>query len=466
VSIVPESVQVHSPDQVTDALSVAESAATNPEGRVFSLADVRPVPPFSNTGVQNTQTHTDPEPLEICFTASVDYLAFTCPVGVPVDNALSLLDGPFPLDWIPTERGANGYKKGFAAGDIRVFYDGNDDMGVFVSMKGRGCDQYANNQGWVTEEPWREFVSDILAINCSMTRFDLAYDDVGERVLYMEKVRTSIDEGRVVSKWKDCDPSGKRSLCEKAERKGDVVHFGSILSEVSGCIYDKAKEQIQKGRLLAGAHWIRCELRTKGDRANAMASAFVAEGFPAGVAVLRDYLDFKERSETDSNRSRWATCDWWEKFCSGVEKANLKVEKVLPTVDKVRSWLVKYVAPSLALVVDADDNSSDKMGGLALLASLVADGRKRFRQVHQNMLREYLGCNYASVSDGRYLYEWPDGQWRYKAPPGAVPGFVEQEVGGGVYKTGLPNPVCSRPVPLPPEIPAGSFPIAFAGGAA
>jgi DNA relaxase NicK len=226
----------------------------------------------------------------------------------------------------------------------------------------------------------------------------------------MKDVRAAINEARVVSKWDCADPSGKISLSEEAERKGDVVHFGSMLSEVSGVIYDKAKEQL----LPASAHWIRCELRTKKAKANAMAAAFVAEGFKAGVAVLRSYLDFKERSETDSNRSRWVTCDWWEKFCFGIEKANLKVEHVKRTVDKVRAWLVKQVAPSLALVLLADGGSTEEPGGLL---SLLADGRKRLRQVHENMLLEFRGCRSVEVSDGRRLFEWPDGMWRYGAPP-------------------------------------------------
>ena len=425
--IVPEDSRVESPDALAEGLSSPEAAATAPALRVFKRVDTDPVPPSSNTGAQNTETkETSSLPVEPCFTASVDWLSFTWPITVTLQDALARLDGLEPFDWTPTERGGNGYKQGLVSGHLKVFHDGNPDMGVFVQMTGKACQQFANCQYWTSEEGWRGFIGDILSAGCNVTRLDLAYDDVGERVLYMKEVRAAIDEGRVVSKWKEADPSGKRSLCEKAEIKGDMVHFGSILSEVSGVIYDKAKE-----RLMPGAHWVRCELRTKRDKAMAMASAFVTEGFKAGVAVLRSYLDFKDRSETDSNRSRWATCDWWEKFCSGVEKGTLKVENVARTVDKVRAWLVKQVAPSLALLFEADGGSTEQLSvvldvlskdGLSDsdpggLLSLLADGRKRLRQVHENMLREFRGCRSVEASDGRRLFEWPDGMWRYGAPP-------------------------------------------------
>lgn len=431
MSILPETTSNQSGSSDVDARSLAVGATPGPAARVFTRVDTDPAPspPSSNTGAQNTEDN-DNLPLQAVpsFRASVDYLAFTWPVAVPVAEVISCLDGPEPLDWRPTDRGANGYSQGLACGDIRIFYDGRlnkegeADMGVFVSMKGAGCDQYASACRWTSEDDWRPFVGKLLAANCSITRFDLAYDDLEQHVLYMEKVRTKIDEGCVVSTWKDCDPSGRRSLSEGAERKGDVIHFGSIKSDVSGCMYDKAKEQLARGfQHLAGIHWVRCELRTKQEKATAMASAFVAEGFKAGVAVLRGYLDFKERSETDSNRSRWATCDWWDKFCAGAEKASLKLDEVKRTVDKTLAWLINQAAPSLALVVDAYDTSKDKMGGLALLASLVGEGRKRFRKVHENMLAEFWGCPTVETSDGGRLYQWPDEQWRYVAPPSSVP---------------------------------------------
>ena len=345
-------------------------------------------PPSSNTGARNTGASS--QGVEI----SVDYLSWTYPAMVPLERVLSDLE---PVDgdceWVPTERGAHGYRQGLARGDVRVFHDGNADMGVYVCLKGQGCRQFEAEQHFRDEADWRKFLGVQLAQGAKFTRFDPALDDRDDLfpALTMERVRTAISNGEVVSRFKEADPSGRVVLGGEriGERTGDVVHFGSIMSEVSVCIYDKAKEQL----LSDSIHWVRCELRAKKDRAQALVAAFVEEGAAAVVSVLYGYLDFKEKGE-DSNRSRWRTAYWWEAFLEGCNKARLVVTGVKRTVERMYKWLSDQVAPSLAVLVAAGGGAIDD------LLRLVDDGRSRLRRSHRSMLAAY-GMEAYATAGGR-----------------------------------------------------------------
>lgn len=326
-----------------------------PEGDKLALA-----PPPCNTGVLSTS-------------ATIDYAAGTFPAGVPLRDVLPHFESLHASEWADTERGANGYRRGVARGHIRVFYDGNDNMGVFFELRGQGCDQFEAEQRFHGLEDWQEWQKRMLDLGVTFTRFDVAFDDQGqgaEAVLHMDRVRRAIEQGEVVSLWEYADPSGKVSL-STGDRLSDVVHFGSILSEFSAVFYDKAKEQIQKGRQLpVDWHWIRCEARFKKERAQAMVKRFVSEGVQAVAEVLYRYLDFKVVS-ADKNRTRWKTVGWWSSFLENAKKSTLVVEKVVRTIERTRTWLEDQVAASFAVVVMAAD------GGRGFVKTLFDKGKAR-----------------------------------------------------------------------------------------
>jgi phage replication initiation protein len=297
----------------------------------------------------------------------------TFPVAWTVEECQSFLDGLKPLEWAATECGGMGYRQGVARGHIRLLHDGGENMGPHVSMTGQGCRQFEAEQGFQGEADWRAWVGKALEAGASFTRLDFALDD-RSGLLTMDRVRAAIDDGLVVSRFKFADPSGRRSLSDSVQL-GDVVHFGSIMSEVSVCMYDKALERL----LPASEKWVRCELRAKKKRAQELGRLFFQQGVAAVVRVLYGYLDFKVKG-TDSNRSRWATAAWWSAFLSVAEKLRLAVAGVVRTLDRVRAWVVKQVAPSLAALLLAAGGDVD------CLLSLVNQGRTRLRTSHRIML--------------------------------------------------------------------------------
>ena len=360
----------------------SDAGSAGAEGRapavVGSLGAVAyQTPPSTNRGVSSTSA----------LSALVDYNSFTFPVPVPLPDVLALLE---PCDgegeWVPC-RGGNGYKQGFQRGEIKVLFDGvtrTQDgepvlMGIHVSMKGKGCRQFEEEQRFEDEADWRKFYARLLALGVSFTRIDFALDDRDELIpaLTMERVRSAISGRSIVSLFKK--PARVEDSIDFREgvNRGEVVHFGSIFSEVSVCFYDKAKEQL----LPDACHWVRCELRARDDRAQALVAAFVEEGTAAVASVLYRYLDFKKQG-ADSNKSRWLTASWWAAFLEGIGKAHVVVQGVKKTLKQVKDWLEKQVAPSLALVVMADG------GALDYLASLVVGAKHRVlsSQRHCSML--------------------------------------------------------------------------------
>lgn len=330
-------------------------------------------PPSTNRGAQHTK-------------ASVDWWAGTFPVGMGLNDVLRHFEGRDPhgnkLEWEATERGAMGYRQGLVRGNIKVFYDGNADMGPHVVMSGQGCRQFEDEQGFMDEWDWRNWGAQVLKAGAEVTRFDTAFDDFGSKrdaVLTMDRVRQAVQEQRVVSRFKRAKLAGDVSLDGNGDSLSDVVYFGSIMSEMSVCIYDKAKEQVSQGNAVFGmAHWVRCELRAKKDRANLLFREFVGSGLEAVAAVLYSYLDFKEASSSDSNRWRWETCDWWAQFVGACSKLRLTINRVARTVEQVRHWLTHQVAPSLAMLL--------RVAGPGAIRMLLEDGKERLRPKHRAML--------------------------------------------------------------------------------
>src|SRR5579875_3513764 len=72
--------------------------------------------------------------------------------------------------------------------------------------------------------------------------------------------------------------------------------------------------------------------------------------------------------------------DWWLQFLGAVERVRLTLAPAMRTVETVRSWIARQVAPSLALVTIAEQGSVD------WLISLVSDARSRLRPRHMQLL--------------------------------------------------------------------------------
>lgn len=301
-------------------------------------------------------------------TAIVDWLAFTVPALDPVTVEEWLGE-----DWTETERGGMGYKKGKVCGHMRLYYDGQAGMGVHVEISGKGCREV--EALWHFYD-WATIIEGVTDRGGHVTRIDVAFDDRAGILSALEITR-AIDEGRVVSRFKDALNMRKRRLVD-GEGNGWTEQFGSAQSSVQVTMYDKAKEQGVEG------HWLRVEMQFRHDRAEAAAEMVKAGKIAEIAGVLRGYIEFKTLpAGSDSNKRRWPAASWWVSFLDGCAKTRLQVKPRTRSLDDVYAWLDRSVGPSLAVFVEIAD------GELTTLATLAARNKSRLSARHEEMIKAY-----------------------------------------------------------------------------
>jgi DNA relaxase NicK len=365
--------------EVADALVVAAAPAPG-VFRVSGADLLAAAPPSSNTGVQNTGVQ-------------LDWLSGTFPLSVTLEEALAFLGEGFAFNgvpyapaWIPLERGGMGYKACVASGHMKVFHDGTDTMGVHFQFSGKGVRELLSSANIHTETDLRAWLARAVGQGIVFRRSDWACDDrsADEPLLDLEVVRQAIDDRSVVSKFKTAEERRKMELGKRGPRPmkeevpvvANVINFGSMMSEMSVCFYDKAKERLAAGAPLpAGQRWVRCELRASDRKAHAMVRAFIEHGFSAVVGVLWSYLDFKQPT-SDSNASRWPTVSWWERFLGECERKGLVIAKPERSVQRVREWFSRQVAPMLAVLWDSGHQGP-------FIRHMLDEGRARWRVSHR-----------------------------------------------------------------------------------
>ena len=70
--------------------------------------------------------------------------------------------------------------------------------------------------------------------------------------------------------------------------------------------------------------------------------------------VIRGYLDFKVLG-TDTNRSRWPTCDWWVDFLDSLrDRLYDAIERVIAEIEARKAWVDQQVGPTLAAIALVD----------------------------------------------------------------------------------------------------------------
>ena len=160
------------PDQLYEepGVPVALAAAGAPAPGVYRVSpqDSLAAPPATNRGVQNTS---------VC----LDWVSGTFPVEVTLDQALQFLGKAFTFKgvhydaaWSPTERGAMGYRAGVVCGDIKVFHDGGDKMGVHFVLSGKAVKQFLACSNIESETEHRARLAEAIGQGVEFTRCDWA----------------------------------------------------------------------------------------------------------------------------------------------------------------------------------------------------------------------------------------------------------------------------------------------------
>ncbi len=326
-------------------------------------------PPPTNRGVERT----DPtEPRLI-----MDWFSYTVPEDVSIDDAVPV---GADREWTALDHGDMGYLRSAISDGIRVYYDGSEGMGKHISLSGSACaaleatygDELAAMGGWLG------YAGKMDAAGYNVTRFDGAVDERRGR-LKMSVLREWAEAERYTSSWQQFRT--ERSRRRRGDDFGETLYFGAPSSECRARIYDKSAERRSKGEDVKGP-WVRTELQTRGAAARALVRLLAASEDPLStfLGVMRQKLDFKLPSSTDTNLRRAPTVAWWDNFLQQTSKLRLSVPPSTRTLDTVLAWLHRQCAPSLALALEAAKNDP------RVIRLLIDDGRDRLRPRHRALL--------------------------------------------------------------------------------
>lgn len=247
----------------------------------------------------------------------IDWLTFTVK-GSTVDQVKSLIGLPDVYlsgnsKWEELG-GCNGYPKSEMYNGIRIMYGASDEMGICVNMSGQGCRSFESFGAGDWMRLFQFLVSPEYQELVNITRLDLAFDD-HNNLLDIDRIEFDVDVHNWTARFRWWDVN--------YGSQGTSIYLGSPKSDIRCRIYDKAAE-----RGLEGQHWIRVELQLRRGNA-ATAVQHVVSGIPVGTVfsgVLRNYIQFREPVEGDSNKARWPMAEYWANFLDGALPVTLWVD--------------------------------------------------------------------------------------------------------------------------------------------
>lgn len=289
----------------------------------------------------------------------------------PVDALLGKLAAALNESVVVRDGGYHAYSMTYQLGPVKLWHNPDrPDMGACIEVTGEACEELGRDgllAIWDAAE-WRASRIDLAADHCPFTP---------------AQVRDAWVAGDVDTRVKALDPEGKRRAapgregwrrCEWVQQPdGDLFGMGSRASGQYARVYDS------RG-------FTRFELELKKTTAHA-AGPIVMEALRVGgetfchvvSGLIERFVRFVDRA-ADSTVTRCPPLEWWARFVTGVGKARLNLgARVVRTIEEIDRWLVRQVAPTLAVFAE--------VVGLKGLQTVVQAGRERWGPRHEDTLR-------------------------------------------------------------------------------
>lgn len=266
--------------------------------------------------------------------------------------------------------GLNGYRDRLHFHGISICYNGREDMGICINLSGSGCRAF---ETYGTGD-WLNTIRVLLADpdDYNITRLDIAYDD-HTGILDIDRLKLDVDEGYFSCKarwWKI-----------EYGTSGTTIYFGSPKSDIRVRIYDKAAE-----RGFSDRHWIRVELQLRDDRARKFLEMVVGNAFDVGgvfSGVIANYLNFKEPSPGDTNKSRWPVAVYWSDFIGAAAPISLwEAPGEEYNVYKLQGFLVDQAGAALT--------TFDKLFGVEKLMQLIKQKNPRLNDRYRRLIDDFF----------------------------------------------------------------------------
>lgn len=163
------------------------------------------------------------------------------------------------------------YTEHYSLGDIFIYTSADEEKGVLLELKGRGCRQFESYL-LAQQRSWYDFLMDALVDGGVMKRIDLAIND-HTGILDIPELAEKCRKREYIGKSRSYKfyQSGEliKHREDGREYMGRTLYLGSLKSDVYFCIYEKDYEQYVKlGTPLEEADIInRFEIRLRNERA-------------------------------------------------------------------------------------------------------------------------------------------------------------------------------------------------------
>ncbi|WP_073113098.1 MobT family relaxase [Hespellia stercorisuis] len=257
------------------------------------------------------------------------------------------------------------YTEHYYIGDIFVLTSPDEEKGVLLELKGKGCRQMESYL-LAQERSWYDFFMDALVDGGVMKRLDLAINDM-TGILNIPELTQKCKEEECVSVFRTFKSYGSGELVRNRENDkmgmGYTLYIGSLKSEVYFCCYEKNYEQYAKLGIPLEETPIknRFEIRLKNDRAyyavRDLLTYYDAER--TAFSIINRYIRFVDK-EDSKKRSDWKLNDRWAWFIGqGRNPLKLTTQPEPYTLERTLRWIARQVAPTLEMLeqIDAGNNT-------------------------------------------------------------------------------------------------------------
>ena len=240
-----------------------------------------------------------------------DYVTFTSKIH-DMSSAIDLL-GLSGCTFERQESCLLGYHEHYMFNDIHICFDtAREDMGLMVSMTGKGCrafETYGNGDyEAIFSEILDNYSDDSEKRQMNLTRLDVAYDDF-DHVLDLDVLLHDTLDRNFVMRFHRGSVNYDFGN-SKEEDLGFTLYYGRKSSNIFIRIYDKLAEQEREDL----DHWVRCEISLKKENAIGFIQNEEKHIGRKYFGVINNYLRFVKRNPDDSNKRRWETAEYWQKF--------------------------------------------------------------------------------------------------------------------------------------------------------
>ena len=107
-------------------------------------------------------------------------------------------------------------------------------------------------------------------------------------------------------------------------------------------------------------------------------------------SVINNYISFRIRSESDSNRRRWLLQPWWKRFLDGADKIQFMNKPIEYSILKKKDWLDRTCSYSNFCVMLAElPDLSDDLISSKYLYNLFKIGSDKITEKDLQFINEY-----------------------------------------------------------------------------